>query len=72
MRGNTWTAPATQPVTVRVPERASMDPFAQTDETDDAVAGRHAQTLVSNTLRTALIRTVRHKNGETLRRCHGG
>ena len=70
MHGNTWTASAAQPVMVRILERASMDPFAQTDETGNAVAGRHAQTLVSNTLRTTLIRTVRHKNGETLRRCH--
>ena len=68
---NLWTSFVAQPVMVRIVERASMDPWAATDETANHIGSEDAYTLVSETLHTTMIRTVWNKDARTLRHTHG-
>ena len=66
-----WTSFVAQPIMVRVVERASVDPWAATDETANHIGSEDAFTLVSETLHTTMIRTVWNKDAKTLRHAHG-
>ena len=68
---NLWTSFAAQPIRVQMVERASMDPWAATDETTNHIGSEDAYTLVSETLHTTMLRTVRNKDASTLHRVHG-
>ena len=68
---NLWTSFAAQPIRVQMVERASMDPWAATDETTNHIGSGDAYTLVSETLHTTMLRTVRNKDASTLHRVHG-
>ena len=45
----------------KILERASMDPYAGTDETGSKVAGQSVQMLVSNTLHTTMLEVTANK-----------
>ena len=68
---NLWTSFVAQPIMVQVVERASMDPWAATDETANHIGAEDAYTLVSETVHTTMLRTVLSKDAPTLRRVHG-
>ena len=68
---NLWTSFAAQPMMVQMVERASMDPWAATDETTNHIGSGDAFTLVSETIHTTMLRTVRNKDAPTLLRVHG-
>ena len=68
---NLWTSFVAQPIMVRIVERASMDPWAATDETTNHIGSGDAYTLVSETVHTTILRTVRNKDAPTLYRVHG-
>lgn len=68
---NLWTSFVAQPIMVRMVERASMDPWAATDETTNHIGSEDAFTLVSETLHTTMIMTVWNKDARELRHVHG-
>ena len=55
-----------QPTMVRIMERASIDPYAGTDETGCEVAGEGAQATVAVTPHTVQIRVIAHRDAPTL------
>ena len=65
-RSSLWTSFRPQPVAVRIVERASMDPYACTDETGNRVGADRVQTSVAETVHTAQIRIIRHRDADTL------
>ena len=71
MHSNVWLSSMTQPAMVQIVERATMDPWAATDETTNHIGKDDVFTLVADTIHTTLLRTVRHKDAKTLYRIHG-
>ena len=62
-----WTSFMPQPASVRIVERASMDPHVRTDETSHQVGSDRVQASVAETTRTAQVRVVPHRDASTLR-----
>ena len=69
-RSNAWSSFMTQPVMVQVRERASMDPWASTDESPNHIGGEDVQSLVSLTTHTAMIHIAPRRDADNLRRKH--
>ena len=66
-RSNLWTSSLPPPVTVRIVQRASMDPYACSDETGNRVGADGVQTSVMDTAHTTQIHIIRHRDAATLR-----
>lgn len=70
-RSTLWTSFMPQPVMVRIVERASMDPYAGTDETGNRVGSDGVQTSVAETPHTTQIRIIPHRDAATLQHIWG-
>lgn len=65
-RSNLWTSFLPQPAAVRIVERASMDPYACTDETGSRVGADRVQASVAETVHTSQVRIIKHRDAVTL------
>ena len=65
-RSTVWTSFQSQPVIIRMVERASMDPYVRTDETGHQVGRERVQASVAETVHTTQIRIIPHRDAPTL------